>query len=153
MELYSISWPLQYCIKKNTTCDVGDIDETLQPFQDISGSRIYEKYFSDSDNVHLQAVYSELYPLMCDTNFFVSRKHLVVNVCVLGERYLSLRSRSQSSDVILAYWYRSRGEISTTTDNLMAGKVDYYFTHTLSIAADPSKSKKVEHIFAKVKWF
>ena len=89
---------------------------------------------------------------MCNTNFFVSKKHLVVNnVCVLGERYLSLRSRSQRSDVILAYWCRSRGEISTTPDNLMAGKVDYYFTHTLSVATDPSKTKKVEHIFAKVK--
>ena len=71
---------------KNTTCDVSDFDATLQPFQDISGSRKFEKYYSDYDLVHFQAVHSELYPLVCKTNFSLSRKHLVVNdVCVLGE--------------------------------------------------------------------
>ena len=59
------------------------------------------------------------------------------------------------SSNILAYWCHPGGSISNTMDVCMAGNVEYFFTHILSIfnVNSPQKSKKVEHIFAKVQWF
>lgn len=149
---------------KNATCNIHNINAVLLPFQSVNNSRVFERYFSEYNLSYLCEVYLKLYPTSDYTVTEVPRKHFVFSdITVLGERYLSLKSRSQRSTVILAYWCDSGGSISTTMDKCMAGRVEYFFTHTctISISTDtsgsaalpPHKKEKIEHVFAKVKWF
>ena len=135
--------------------NLSQIEAVLQPFHDISSSRLFEKYLSDSDVVFLQEVYSNLYP--ADNAFnFVPKRHVIINdLSVLGERFLSRRSRSERSAVVMANWCRSACAIGLNGTQFMAGEVQFYFLHTMDIStcATGAKTKKVEHIFAKVKWF
>lgn len=75
---------------KYATCNVNDIDATVQPFQDLSNCRMFEKYLSDADVSRLEEVYLKLYSDPNYTFSFVPRKHLIISyVEVFGEHYLS----------------------------------------------------------------
>lgn len=126
---------LSMIYSKNATCNICNINAVLLPFQSVSNSHIFERYFSERNLSYLCEVYSKLYPTSDYTVSEVPRKHFVFSdITVLGERYLSLKSRSQRSTVILAYWCHSGGSISTTMDKCMAGRVEYFFTHTCTLS-------------------
>ena len=85
-------------------------------------------------------------------NHFDAKCHFVFSdLEVLGEHYLSFKSRSQRSSTIMARWYDSAGSNLTY-------KVEFFFSHTIGISSlnsegQPSaKQRKSEHIFAKVNW-
>ena len=128
---------------KNAFSDgISQIQAALQPLiHNISSSRLYEKYLSDSDVLFLQEVYSNLYP--SDRAFsFVPRKHIVISdVSVLGERFLSLRSRSQRSAVVMANWCRSAGTIEVNGNQFMAGEVQFTQSISLRVLLVPSRKK------------
>ena len=71
---------------KNATCSVYDVNATLQPFQVINNSKVFEKYFSDCNTSYLREIYSKLYPYTSGyTISFVQRKHTVINsVCLVN---------------------------------------------------------------------
>ena len=140
---------------QNALChNACEIDATLQPFHEISTTRQFEKYFSDFDLQCLREVYSRLYPEEGCRFTFVSRKHLVLDsVTVFGERFLSKRSRSQRSLAVLANWRSSGSDICTNKEFYTVGEIQYYFTHVIELTTNALKMRKVEHIFALVKWY
>ena len=79
----------------------------------------------------------------------VHRKHLLFSdLQVLGEHFISIRSRSQRSPAIMACW----GNPSSTTHvhPVKVGLVEYFFSH--SVAA-PNPNNLTKHLLAKVKWY
>ncbi|SMN02100.1 hypothetical protein SPONN_442 [uncultured Candidatus Thioglobus sp.] len=138
----------------NATCNISDINAARMDIHDVP-SKLFEKYFTDTELEALKNTYSLLYP--DSTIPFVPRKHTIFyDVEVLGEHFLSRRSRSERSAVVMAYWNDKR---STRTANpVKAGVVEYFFMHTIALNSDTLdetavKRKEVEHIFARVKLY
>ena len=68
----------------------------------------------------------------------------------MGERFLSVKSRSQRSSIIAAKWCGLNGQIdSSGNSKYRYGEVQYFIHHT---AVNPENNRTEKHIFAAVKW-
>lgn len=67
---------------------------------------------------------------------------------MLSEHFISVRSLSQRSPVVMAYW----GSPSPTNHMypVKIGLVEYYFLHSFSLS---DSRKETKHLLAKVKWY
>ena len=115
----------------------------------------YEGYFNGRYVSALSIDYHALYPMM-NTSAPIPRKHLVcTDIEVHGERLLSMKSKSQCSSDIMAYWYASNGEMSVHSIPHRFGIVHYLIRHSIMITTliAEHNSKNGEHLFARVSWY
>lgn len=133
------------CYRENATCELCSINASFLHIHHILSQK-FEKYFSDFEVKHLEAAYSLLYP--SSTFSYIPKKHIIFyDLKVFGEHFLSSRSRSARSSVVMAYW----GEIG---HSIKVGSIDYFFLHTITFNSDKESSgEKQENLFAKVKWY
>ena len=87
----------------------------------------------------------------------VSRRHLVSSdIDVNGEHFLSAKSKSQCSAVVMASWYDSNGQVSiqSGTSNRF-GIVQYFMKHThrIDVEDELNTFTITDHLFAKVAWY
>ena len=140
--------------KNNATCPVESINANQLDIHNILSAQ-YERYFNDDEVDSLKLVYTKLYP---ESSFHhVPKCHFVFSdLEVLGEHYLSSKSRSQRSNTIMAGWYDSTGSNLT----YQVGEIEFFLSHTIGICSlnsglegQPSaKQKKSDHLFTKVNW-
>ena len=89
-----------------------EINSEFSPNVHTIRSKCYERYLNDMELTALSCVYHILYPNM-NRSESVSRRHLVFSdIDVNGEHFLSAKSKSQCSAVIMASWYDSNGQVS-----------------------------------------
>ena len=114
-----------YSYTKNAVCDYYHINANCTDLH-VTPSKILEKYFYESDLANLSDTHNFLYAN--HTLQHIPRKHLLFNdLKVLGEHYLSIKSQSQRSVAIMAYW----GSPATDTNlcPLKVGLVENFFIH------------------------
>ena len=132
--------------KNNATCPVEMINASRLDIHNILSAK-YERYFNDDEVDNLKLVYNKIYP---ESIFHhVPKCHFVFSdLEVLGEHYLSFKSRSQRSSTIMARWYDSAGSNLT----YKIGDIEFFFSHTIGISSlnsegQPSaKQRKSEHM-------
>ena len=130
--------------KKNITCEVYYINSECLDLHEPCG-KVVEKYFCDNDIENLTQMYSIILPELNISH--VPRKHLLFSdLQVLSEHYVSIRSRSQRSPAIMAYW----GNPSPHGLPVKFGLVEYYFLHSVALSESNTSTR---HLFAKVKWY
>lgn len=76
---------------------------------------------------------------------------------MLGEHLTSQECKGSASSCISAFWAdrSTAGQISTTTDNIRFGLIQYFFLHDISMLSqtDTTKRIRVSHIFASINWY
>ncbi|KAL5506437.1 hypothetical protein EMCRGX_G008072 [Ephydatia muelleri] len=87
---------------RHVFCSIEQIDATNSATYEAT-SKVSEKLFSLDEVEWLRNVYLALYPLSKITHVFMA--HDVFNeVSILGEKFLSVKARGNSSHSIIAYW-------------------------------------------------
>jgi hypothetical protein len=175
-----LNCPLQDFIQScmNSECNVGSLQSTMgdvykqemyaKNIHDIKinavfssnhhtiRSKCYERYLNDTELTALSGVYHILYPNMSQSET-VSRRHLVCSdIDVHGEHFLSGKSKSQCSAVVMASWYDSNGHVNIHTGvSYRFGIVQYFLKHAhrIDVQAEPSTIPETDHLFAKVAWY
>ena len=138
--------------QQNASCNVSEINALMLPSIHKIGSRIVEKYFSDSDLYSITQVYSLLYSGCNSQVPHIAKAHGVFNdLTIMGERFLSVKSRSQRSCIIIAKWCGANGQIDAVGSSIYrCGEVQYFIQH---IMLNPENNTTDKHLFAAVKWF
>ena len=112
--------------KKNITCEACYINSECLDLREPCG-KVVEKYFCGSDIESLTQMYI-IFPELSISH--VTRKHLLFSdLQVLSEHFISIRSRSQSSPAIMAYWGNPSSR--THVHPVKVGLVEYYFFNQL----------------------
>ena len=116
----------------------------IQPF--------YEKCFTDDELKHIGYMYKAVYPNHSITHisrFYKEFKGIVIN----GEEYVSIKSRSQRSSAIFAYWPSLRGDIDTTGNApYQIGNVQSFIRHQVTFENDEG-CQTVTTLLAHIKWY
>ena len=143
---------------QNITCELTSIDATSE-YHQLPAKR-YEQYLPSQDVKWLTEVYKNIYS--SDSVYFVPMLIETFNeVEVLGERFVSVKAKGNSSPYIAAFWAGQGGKISEDINLLRIGKVMHFFKHSVVInssidTSDSSESalkrRKVCHVFARVQW-
>ena len=129
--------------KKNEACYINS--ECLDLHEPCE--KVVEKYFCDSDIESLTQMYNIIFPELSISH--VPRKHLLFSdLQVLSEHFISIRSRSQRSPAIMAYW--SNPSSRTHVHPVKVGLVEYFFFHSVAVS---DSNKLTKHLLAKVKWY
>ena len=138
-----------YCCKKNVVCSYHLINSEYSDLHEMLG-KVFEIYFCDSDIEDLAITYSILYPLHDNEIAHIPRKHFAFySIKVLSEHYLSIKSHSQRSAAVMAFWGDST--INAPGFPIKIGIVQYFFNHLPIFVVNGGRETK--HLFAKVQWY
>ncbi|KAL5500372.1 hypothetical protein EMCRGX_G011923 [Ephydatia muelleri] len=139
---------------RHVFCSIEQIDATNSVTYEAT-SKVSEKLFSLDEVEWLRNVYLALYPLSKITHVFMA--HDVFNeVSILGEKFLSVKARGNSSHSIIAYWPKpleGRNFLSASSCEYRAGEVQYFFYHTVAMMHPGKPESHVTHVFAYVHWY
>ena len=139
---------------RHVFCSIEQIDATISVTYEAT-SKVSEKLFSLDEVEWLRNVYLALYPLSKITHVFMA--HDVFNeVSILGEKFLSVKARGNSSHSIIAYWPKpleGRNFLSASSCEYRAGEVQYFFYHTVAMMHPGKPESHVTHVFAYVHWY
>ena len=119
--------------------------EIIQPF--------FEKCFTDDELKHIGHVYKAVYPnhnITHISRFYKEFKTIIIN----GEEYISVKSRSQRSSAIFAYWPSLRGDIDTTGNApYQIGNVQSFIRHHVTLENDEGCQTITTTLLALIKWY
>ena len=116
---------------------------------------LHEGVFSSEDLAELSLIYSQLYPDFEISH--LSHFHTQCSRVTLGGEYIgSLKSRTDTSAVVMAYW-PGRGDDLSLIDyssRMRVGIVQHYIRHNVILHTDQElvKGPQLEHVFAYVAW-
>ena len=82
--------------------------------------------------------------------FYKGFKTIIIN----GEEYISVKSRSQRSSAIFAYWPSLRGDIDTTGNTpYQIGNVQSFIRHHVTLENDEGCQTITTTLLALIKWY
>ena len=138
--------------QQNASCSICAINVLMLPRIHSTGSRTVEFFFSDCDLYYLTQVYSVIYSDYSSQMPFIQKTYGVFSdLTIMGERFLSVKSRSQRSSVIVAKWCGANGQIDTSVSSKYRyGEVQHFIQHNMT---SPETKTLQKHLFAAVQWF
>ena len=137
--------------QQNASCGICAINVLMLPRIHSTGSRTVEFFFSDCDLYYLTQVYSIYSDYSSQMPFIQKTYGVFSDLTIMGERFLSVKSRSQRSSVIVAKWCGANGQIDTSASSKYRyGEVQHFIQHDMR---NPETKVLQKHLFAAVKWF
>lgn len=132
-------------------CPVSSIDATINNDYILSQPK-REKCLTDSELLHLEAMYKKLYTDAISiklARFYFEHKQLTIH----GEEYISTHSLSKRSAVIVAHWPHDSGDIdSTGTAQPRVGKITSFLTHIATLKTAANQEIVLTHCLSRMQW-